>query len=308
MPVKIDLNLPAVKALEKENIFFMSQERALAQDIRPLKVAILNLMPTKEVTENQLLRLISNSPLQVDVVLMHTVSYESKNTSQNYLKSFYKTFDDIKDEMFDGLVITGAPVENMNFEEVSYWDELTRILQWAETNVYSTMYICWAAQAGLYHRFGINKRRMAAKLSGVYTHKVVDKLNPITRGFDGEFFAPHSRFTTVERSELENVPGLNILCESEEAGVYMAVTDDLRHLFVTGHSEYDEETLHYEYLRDKERGMDIEPPKNYYQNGEVGKINRINWRAHSTLLFNNWLNYAVYQQTPYDLNDLRVKR
>ena len=304
MPVNITGKLPAVKALEKENIFVMTQERATSQDIRPLRLVILNLMPIKEITENQLLRLISNTPLQVEVVLLRTESYEGKHTSKAHLKQFYKTFSQIKDQRFDGLVITGAPVETMDFSNVLYWDELTEIIKWADTNVYSTLYICWAAQAGLYYHYGIPKYRLPKKISGIFEHTLCSKLNPIVRGFDDIFVAPHSRFTEVRREDIEKHPSLEILSESKEAGVYLIATKNLRHIYVTGHSEYDADTLHKEYLRDKAKGLDIDIPKHYYINDEVGKIPPMTWRSQSMLLFNNWLNYAVYQETPYDLSQL----
>lgn len=304
MPVNVTGELPAVKALQKENIFVMTQERATSQDIRPLKVIILNLMPVKEVTENQLLRLISNSPLQVDVVLLRTESYDSKHTAMSHLEQFYKTFSQIKDEKFDGLVITGAPVETMDFSNVMYWDELTEIIKWADTNVFSTLYICWAAQAGLYYHYGIPKYPLPKKISGVFKHTLNSKLNPIVRGFDDIFLAPHSRNTEVRREDILKHPSLEILSESDEAGVYIVASKNLRHIYVTGHSEYDADTLHNEYMRDIGKGLNIDIPKHYYINDEVGKIPPMTWRSHSMLLFNNWLNYAVYQETPYDLSKL----
>ncbi|HEY8390081.1 MAG TPA: homoserine O-succinyltransferase [Clostridia bacterium] len=304
MPVNVTGELPAVKALQKENIFVMTQERATSQDIRPLKVIILNLMPVKEVTENQLLRLISNSPLQVDVVLLRTESYDSKHTAMSHLEQFYKTFSQIKDEKFDGLVITGAPVETMDFSNVTYWDELTEIIKWADTNVFSTLYICWAAQAGLYYHYGIPKYPLPKKISGVFKHTLNSKLNPIVRGFDDIFLAPHSRNTEVRREDILKHPSLEILSESDEAGVYIVASKNLRHIYVTGHSEYDADTLHNEYMRDIGKGLNIDIPKHYYINDEVGKIPPMTWRSHSMLLFNNWLNYAVYQETPYDLSKL----
>jgi homoserine O-succinyltransferase len=294
MPVNITGKLPAVKALQRENIFVMPKERAVSQDIRPLKVIILNLMPVKEVTENQLLRLISNSPLQVDVVLLRTESY----------KQFYKTFSQIKDEKFDGLVITGAPVENMDFSNVLYWDELTDIIKWADTNVFSTLYICWAAQAGLFYHYGIEKHQLAEKISGIFRHTLCSKTNPIVRGFDDSFLAPHSRNTEVKKEDILKHPSLEILAESDEAGVYLVASKNLRHIYVTGHSEYDADTLHNEYLRDIGKGLKIDKPKHYYINDEIGKLPLMTWRSHSMLLFNNWLNYAVYQETPFDLSKM----
>jgi len=304
MPVNVTGKLPAVKALQRENIFVISKERAVSQDIRPLKVIILNLMPVKEVTENQLLRLISNSPLQVDVVLLRTESYDSKHTAISHLKQFYKTFSQIKDEKFDGLVITGAPVENMDFSNVLYWDELTDIIKWADSNVFSTLYICWAAQAGLFYHYDIPKHQLPKKISGIFEHTLCSKTNPIVRGFDDSFLAPHSRNTEVRREDILKHPSLEILSESKEAGVYLVASKNLRHIYVTGHSEYDADTLHNEYQRDLGKGLNIEIPKHYYINDEVGKIPNMNWRSHSMLLFNNWLNYAVYQETPFDLSKM----
>lgn len=309
MPVKAPSKLPAVKQLLNENIFVMTEERAVAQDIRPLKIAILNLMPAKEVTESQLLRLISNSPLQVEVVLLHTATYESSNTSAEHLSSFYKTFDEVANERFDGLVVTGAPIEQLEFSEVRYWDELSKILTWADENVYSSLYICWAAQAALFHLFGITKHRMDRKISGVFSHKIQNPNNPIVRGFDDGFCAPHSRHTEIFREDILRVPELEILAESDEAGVYLAATKDLRHVFVTGHGEYDSDTLHKEYMRDLQKGLaDIGVPKHYYTGDVVGNIPSINWRAHSMLLFMNWLNYGVYQETPFEFTSIGGKK
>lgn len=308
MPVKVPHKLPAVKQLLNENIFIMTEERAVAQDIRPLKIAILNLMPTKEITESQLLRLISNSPLQVEVVLLHTATYESSNTSAEHLSSFYKTFDEIAEKRFDGLVVTGAPIEQLEFSEVRYWDELSKILTWADENVYSSIYICWAAQAALFHLFGIKKHRMDRKISGIFPHKIHNPNNPIVRGFDDGFCAPHSRHTEILREDILSIPGLEILAESEEAGVYLAATRDLRHIFVTGHGEYDSDTLHNEYMRDMGKGMEnIDIPKHYYIDDVVGRIPKVNWRAHSMLLFMNWLNYGVYQETPFEFTVSHTK-
>lgn len=309
MPVKAPPKLPAVKQLLQENIFVMTEERAVSQDIRPLKIAILNLMPTKEVTESQLLRLISNSPLQVEVVLLHTATYESSNTSAEHLSLFYKTFDEVAHERFDGLVVTGAPIEQLEFSEVRYWDELSKILTWADENVYSSLYICWAAQAALYHLFGITKHRMDRKISGIFAHRIPNPNNPIVRGFDDGFSAPHSRHTEIFREDILRVPELEILAESDEAGVYLAATKDLRHVFVTGHGEYDSDTLHKEYMRDLQKGLsDIGVPKHYYIDDVVGRVPSISWRAHSMLLFMNWLNYGVYQETPFEFTSSAGKK
>lgn len=304
MPVKVVDRLPAVAALEKENIFVMTPQRAETQDIRPLKLAILNLMPTKEVTETQLLRLISNSPLQVEVVFLHTESYISKNTQRSHLEQFYTTFSEVENCKFDGLVVTGAPVENLEYREVKYWDELTRIFDWAEDNVFSTMYICWASQAALYYQYGIKKYQLEKKVSGIYKHKLLNKNNPIVRGFDDEFLAPHSRYTEIRREDIEKIDELELLAYSELAGVYLVASKDLRHLYVTGHSEYDADTLHLEYTRDLAKGLEIDEPYNYYEKGQIGQIPPMKWRSHSMLLFNNWLNYAVYQQTPYNIKEI----
>jgi len=300
MPVRLPKNLPAFAALEEENVFVMTHGRATKQDIRPLKVLILNLMPTKEVTETQLLRLIANSPLQSEVTLLRTASYESTNTSAEHLQAFYKTLEEIKANKFDGMIITGAPVERMDFDEVTYWPELTSIFKWAENNVFSTLYICWAAQAGLFYKYNIPKYPLSKKVSGVFLHRRLSKTNPILRGFDDAFWAPHSRHTEIRAEDILACPDLELLAESEDAGVYIAASRDLRHVFVTGHSEYDAETLHLEYLRDASKGLDPGLPQNYYLEGVPGAIPPVNWRSHSMLLFNNWLNYCVYQETPYD--------
>jgi len=305
MPIKIPNNLPATEILTNENIFVMTEERAIHQDIRPLRIAILNLMPTKIVTETQLLRLIGNTPIQVDVVLLHPKTHVSKNTPQEHLINFYKTFDDVKDERFDGLIITGAPVEHLPFEEVNYWDELTRIMDWSLHNVYSTFYICWGAQAGLYYHFGIPKYPLGEKMFGVFKHKVSKRNVMLLRGFDDEFYVPHSRHTEVRREDIEKVPELEILSESDEAGIYIVKTKDDRHIFVTGHSEYDALTLKSEYDRDVAKGLNIKVPKNYFPDDDPDKAPIVRWRGHANLLFANWLNYYVYQETPYDLSELR---
>jgi homoserine O-succinyltransferase len=301
MPVRVPDNLPAVATLTKENIFVMSEQRAAAQDIRPLRIAILNLMPTKEVTEAQLLRVIGNSPLQVDVVLLRTATHLSKNTALEHLDAFYKTFDEVSDQKFDGLIITGAPVEQLEFEEVRYWNELTRIMDWAKKHVYSTLYICWAAQAGLYYGYGVAKHPLEKKCSGVFAHRVLDKAAPILRGFDDVFYAPHSRHTEVRAEDIAKVDDLALLAVSDEAGVYMAATKDGKHVFVTGHSEYDADTLKLEYERDIAKGLPVPVPANYFPDDDASMEPIVRWRAHANLLFANWLNYHVYQETPFDL-------
>ncbi|KZL91521.1 homoserine O-acetyltransferase MetA [Clostridium magnum] len=303
MPVKIPDNLPASKILSDENIFLMSESRASSQDIRPLKIAILNLMPTKTTTEVQLLRLLANSPLQTEVVLLHPKSHIPKNTSEEYLETFYKTFEDIKNSKFDGLIITGAPVEQIPFEEVDYWNELTQIMDWSLSHVYSTLHICWGAQAGLYYHYGIPKYPLKEKMFGVFAHKIVEKNTRLLLGFDDIFYVPHSRHTEVRREDIEKVDSLKILTESDESGVHLVADKGARQFFITGHSEYDALTLKAEYDRDIAKGLNIDPPKNYFPNDDTSKIPEIKWRAHANLLFSNWLNYFVYQETPYDLNE-----
>ena len=305
MPIKIPNELPAVRTLEAENIFVMTETRAITQDIRPLKILVLNLMPTKVDTETQLSRLLGNTPLQVEIELIHTSTHKSKNVSEEHLLSFYKEFDDVKERYFDGLIITGAPVEKMEFEEVEYWDELTRIMEWSKTHVHSTLHICWGAQAGLYYHFGIKKHLMNEKLSGVYPHTVDYKRSILFRGFDETFFVPHSRYTTVLREDIEATPLLKILASSEEAGVYAVITPGGKQVFLTGHSEYDANTLEKEYLRDKALGINPKVPKNYYPGDDDTKPPMLTWRAHATLLFTNWLNYFVYQTTPYDIDKIK---
>jgi homoserine O-succinyltransferase len=307
MPVKIPNTLPARTTLERENIFVMDEERAMHQDIRALRVAILNLMPTKIATETQLLRLLSNSALQVEVTLLHTATYESKNTDADHLLNHYATFDDVCDEKFDGLIITGAPVEQMPFEEVEYWKELTRIMDWAETNVESTFHICWGAQAGLYHRYVIPKYDLSHKMFGVFEHRVLAPTESLLRGFDDIFLAPHSRHTEIRRADIEPVNELQLLAESEEAGVYIVGSKDGRQLYITGHSEYDPFTLKAEYDRDVNKGLPIHIPKNYYPNDDPRQTPNVRWRGHANLLYSNWLNYYVYQATPFDLNELPQK-
>ncbi len=305
MPIKIPNSLPAAKTLTDENIFIMTETRALTQDIRPLKILILNLMPTKIATETQLARLLGNTPLQVEIELIHTKSYESKNTSQEHLLSFYKTFDDVKGSRFDGMIITGAPVEHLEFEEVEYWDELCEIFEWSKTHVHSTFHICWGAQAGLYYHFGVKKIPLPEKLFGVFPH-TVDYKNPILfRGFDDVFYVPHSRNSTVDRAELERIPEIKILASSKEAGVYACMTGEGRQIFITGHSEYEAGTLAQEYFRDKNKGIDIKVPKNYFPDDDPTKAPVVTWKAHANLLYSNWLNYFVYQTTPYDVDEIK---
>lgn len=304
MPIRMPNNLPAAEILTNENIFVMTEERASHQDIRPLKIAILNLMPTKIVTETQLLRLLGNTPIQVEAVLLHPQTHVSKNISEEHLTTFYKTFDDIRKERFDGLIITGAPVELMEFEDVNYWDELKRIMEWSLHNVYSTFHICWGAQAGLYYHYGIKKYPIKEKMFGVFPHKVCKSNTMLLRGFDDIFYAPHSRHTEVRREDIEKVHELDILSESEEAGIYILKTNGGRQIFVTGHSEYDKLTLKGEYDRDISKGLDIKVPKNYFPGDDPNKPPLVTWRGHANLLYSNWLNYYVYQETPFDLNEL----
>lgn len=301
MPIKIQSELPAKRVLEDENIFIMDETRAIHQDIRPLRIAILNLMPLKEDTEVQLLRSLSNTPLQVDITLLSTASYIGKNTASNHLDQFYLTFEDVKHLKFDGLIITGAPVEQMEFEEVTYWKELTDIMEWTKANVTSTFHICWGAQAGLYYHYGIPKISLDQKLFGVYRHHVLNRKIPLIRGFDDVFLAPHSRYTTVSRDEILKNRSLTILAESKEAGVFIVMAQDGKQIFVTGHPEYDRITLDKEYKRDVDKGLEIELPENYYSEGLTYIRPELTWRAHANALYTNWLNYYVYQVTPYDL-------
>ncbi len=305
MPIKIPNALPARKTLEGENIFVMSEKRACSQDIRPLKIAILNLMPTKIITETQILRLLGNSPLQVEITLLKTKSYVSKNTSSAHLENFYKTFDEVKTEKFDGLVITGAPVEKMDFNDVDYWDELTEIMEWSKTHVWSTFHICWGAQAGLYYHYGIEKHDLPEKVFGVFKHKILKKHKKLFFGFENEFYAPHSRHTEVTKEDIEKHPELTVAAWSEDAGVYAVTTKKYRQIFVMGHSEYDDDTLDKEYKRDLEKGLNIKMPVNYYPNDDSSKKPVNKWRSHATLLFSNWLNYCVYQITPYDIDKVK---
>jgi homoserine O-succinyltransferase len=304
MPINIPDDLPASKTLKEENIFVMNEERAVKQDIRPLKIVILNLMPVKTVTETQLLRLLSNSPLQVDITLLYPKSHLSKNTSDEHLFKYYATFDDIKNEKFDGMIITGAPVEQLKFEDVDYWEELTKIMDWSVKNVFSTFHICWASQAGLYHHFGVPKYTLDKKLFGVFSHKINKKNVNLLRGFDDTFYVPHSRHTQFYKNDIKKIPELVILAESKEAGPYIVATKGGRQIFVTGHSEYDALSLRDEYIRDTSNGIAIDIPKNYFPNDDTSKTPPSTWRSHANLLFQNWLNYYVYQETPYDLNVL----
>lgn len=307
MPIKIPNELPAVKTLEDENIFVMTETRAITQDIRPLKILILNLMPTKVDTETQLSRLLGNTPLQVEIELIHTSSYHSKNVSEEHLLAFYKEFSDVRERYFDGMIITGAPVEKMEFSEVEYWDELCEIMEWSKTHVTSTLHICWGAQAGLYYHYGIQKYMLPEKLSGVYAHTVDYKRSILFRGFDDVFYVPHSRYTTVLREDIEKVPALRILSSSEKAGVYTVATKGGHQIFITGHSEYDKNTLNKEYVRDKNAGISPKIPENYFPGDDDTKEPLLTWRSPATLLFTNWLNYFVYQTTPYNINEIKDK-
>lgn len=303
MPIKIPDNLPAKEVLVGENIFVMDESRAYKQDIRPLRIAILNLMPTKETTETQLLRLVGNTALQVEFTLLHPSSHTSKNTSTEHLELFYKTFDEVEDCRFDGMIVTGAPVEQLDFEEVTYWSEIQEIFDWSKTHVTSTLHICWASQAGLYHHFGIPKIPLAEKCFGVFPHTINIPNTKLLRGFDEIFYVPHSRHTEVRREDIEAVPELDLLAESEEAGVYLVATRDGKQIFVTGHAEYDPLSLKWEYDRDLAKGLDVKLPLHYYPGDDPTRVPRSTWRAHANLLFSNWLNYYVYQETPYDIDE-----
>ena len=307
MPIRIPNDLPAAAALQQENIFVMQQDRAITQDIRPLEIVLLNLMPTKIVTETQLSRLLGNTPLQVNLELMHTTSHQPKNVPADHMLSFYKSFEDLKHRKFDGMVITGAPVELMAFEDVDYWPELCEIMEWSKTHVHSTFHICWGAQAGLYYHYGINKHKMEEKLFGVFPHTADYKRAILLRGFDDTFWVPHSRHTTVDRADIEAVPELKIIASSEKAGVYAVMNKGGRQIFVTGHSEYDQDTLNREYLRDKNQGLPIHVPENYFPDDDDTKEPIVRWRSHANLLFSNWLNYFVYQTTPYDIMSIGEK-
>ncbi len=305
MPIKIPDNLPAAKILAGENIFVMDEKRAMSQDIRPLQIGILNLMPNKIATETQLSRLLGNTPLQVEVELIQVSTHKAKNVSEEHMLKFYKTFSEIKDRKFDGFIITGAPVEKMDYTEVNYWDELCEIMEWTKTNVHSTFHICWGAQAALYYHYGIEKHLLPEKLSGVYSHRVVHKNPMLLRGFDDEFFVPHSRHTTVDIEDVKKHPEIKILAVSDKAGLYAAATDEGRQIFITGHSEYDKNTLSDEYFRDKAAGMNPHIPENYFPDDDVTREPVVKWRSHANLIYSNWLNYFVYQNTPYDITAIK---
>ena len=300
MPIKVQSGLPAREKLEWENVFTMDENRAMHQDIRPIGVGILNLMPLKEDTELQILRALSNTPLQVDVTFVTVSSHESKNTSVSHLNEFYHTFAEIKDRKFDGFIITGAPVEQMEYEEVDYWKEFEEICEWTKTNVTSTMHLCWGAQAGLYYHYGIPKHMLEHKMFGLFEHRVSNRKVPLVRGFDDCFLAPHSRHTEVRKEDIEKIPELTILAESEKAGVFLVMDKTGKKVFVMGHPEYDRITLHTEYMRDKEKGLDIKVPENYYENDDWTLKPNLMWRSHANALYTNWLNYYVYQTTPYE--------
>ena len=305
MPIKIPNLLPATQVLLNENIFVMTETRAMTQDIRPLKILMLNLMPQKIVTETQIARLIGNTPLQVELELLQTATHKSKHTSEDHMLAFYKTFDEVEHKKYDGMIITGAPVEQMEFEEVEYWDELCRIMEWTKTHVTSTFHICWGAQAGLYYHYGVKKHPLDQKLFGVFEHSLDHKLSMLFRGFDDTFVVPHSRHTTCDRKDIEAVPQLKILASSEEAGVFVCATKRGRQIFVTGHSEYDGDTLKKEYLRDKAAGLPIDVPKNYFPDDDDKREPTVTWRSSANLMYYNWLNYFVYQTTPYDINEIK---
>ncbi len=304
MPIRIDDALPAKQNLEIENIFVMSKMRADTQDIRPLKIIILNLMPTKLETETQLLRLLSNTPLQVDIDFLQVKSHESKNVSKSHMDKFYYTFDQIVDNRYDGMIITGAPVEHLEFEDVDYWDELCDIMEWSKKNVYSTFHICWGAQAGLYYHYGINKKPLEKKMFGVFPHKSLDETHPLMRGLDDRYYVPHSRHTTVSMHDIARVKDLQVISYSDMAGVHIVSDMVCRQFFITGHSEYDRDTLAKEYFRDKGKGLDIEIPYNYFPNDDERLVPEMSWKSTASILFSNWLNYFVYQKTPYDLTEL----
>ena len=301
MPIKVKGDLPAKAVIEQENIFIMDEKRAISQDIRPLKIGILNLMPLKHETEIQFLRALSNTPLQVDVTFVYVESHVSKNTPASHLNQFYSTFSEIKNKKFDGFIITGAPVEQMEFEEVKYWEELKDIMEWTKTNVTSTLHVCWGAQAGLYYHFGLEKKPLEKKIFGIYNHRVIHRKVPLMRGFDDVFLAPHSRYTEVAREDIVKVSELNILAESEEAGVFIAMTEEGKQIYVMGHPEYDRITLDTEYKRDIDKGLSIEVPVNYYKDDNPDNAPLLTWRAHANAFYTNWLNYYVYQETPYEL-------
>lgn len=303
MPINIPDNLPAASILREENIFVMDQSRAIRQDIRPQRIVILNIMPVKQTTETHLLRLLSNTPLQIEIDLIHPRNHTSKNTPLEHLQTFYKTFDQIREHRYDGLIITGAPLGFINFEDVNYWEELREIMDWAETHVTSTLYLCWGAQAALYHFYGIEKKLLETKMFGVFKHRVLDRNIPLVRGFDDNFPAPHSRYMHIEKEDILKVKELQIIADSDLAGIYMIGTKDGKKIFVTGHSEYDPNTLKEEYERDIAKGLDIRMPVNYFPDDDPSKAPLVQWRSHANLLYTNWLNYYVYQVTPFDLND-----
>ncbi len=305
MPIKIPEGLPAIEILENENIFVMNEQRAVKQDIRPLRIAILNLMPTKIITETQLTRLLSNTPLQVEITLLQTASHVSKHTPAEHMSAFYKCFDDVANEKFDGLIITGAPVEELPFEGVDYWPELCRVMEWSKTHVFSTLHICWAAQAALYYHYGVPKHKLDKKLFGVYEHNVLTPKHPLLRGFDEQFIAPHSRHTECRISDIEQEKRLEVLVSSEKAGAFIIAAKDRNMFFVSGHAEYDNDTLSREYFRDKAKGLQIDVPENYFPEDDPEKRPPNKWRGHAHLMFSNWLNYFVYQLTPYDVNEIK---
>lgn len=307
MPIRISSELPAFKTLGEENIFVMSKERAEHQDIRPLKVILLNIMPKKIETESQLMRLLSNTPLQVDIELLQMASHVSRNTSSHHLDAFYKTFDEISDNRYDGMIITGAPVELLDFEQVDYWKEITNIMEWSKTHVFSTIYICWAAQAGLYYHYGIPKYTLDQKMFGIFPHRAEVSNCQLLRGFDDIFYVPHSRNTEVRREDIERIPQLEILTSSEMSGVHIVANKNGRQYFITGHSEYDRDTIANEYRRDVEKGIDIQIPYNYFPNDDPNNMPVFSWRCTANLMFSNWLNYCVYQKTPYNLEELEVR-
>ena len=304
MPICVPDELPSIKVLAAENIFVMPHGRSISQDIRPLNIAVLNLMPTKEVTDTQILRVLSNNPLQINITLLHTATYDSTHTNADYLGHFYRTFEEIRDQHFDGMIITGAPVEHLPFEEIAYWDELTRVMRWAKKHVFSTLYICWAAQAALYYHYGIPKRMLPEKMFGVFPHKVLDRTCKLVTGFDDVFNIPMSRHTAVDEEAVYSHEELKVVAASEESGIGLIVSRDRRSVFATGHGEYDPETLASEYFRDVNKGLEICVPKHYFPNDDPAQAPVSNWRSHANLLYQNWLNYYVYQETPYDLNTL----
>lgn len=307
MPIRISQDLPAYQILQNENIFVMTHDRAEQQDIRPLKILILNIMPKKIETETQILRLLSNTPLQVDIELMHVASHVSKNTSLSHLETFYTTFGEIKDKHYDGMIITGAPVEHLPYEQVDYWDEICQIMEWSKTHVFSTLHICWAAQAGLYYHFGIPKYPLAQKMFGIFPHVVEVEHSLLLKGFDECFYVPHSRNTEIRRADIEQVPQLEILTSSPMSGVHIVANKNGRQYFITGHSEYDRDTIAQEYFRDRDKGIDIQIPYHYFPEDDPTRTPRVTWRCHANLMFSNWLNYCVYQRTPYNLDELSVR-